>query len=456
MRIASSTQRQFIAAMRTRGLQVHGDLISDGQWHRCDATNKPNGRNDGSYRLFADGPAPWGMYRNWTDGRGVDYWRGDNSRPLTDTEQRELDRRMEEQRIEAEKLAAEAAAEARDRARKDWAEARPALPDHPYLRRKKIKAHDIRVSGTMLLVPMYAADDDDDHNPVNLQLIDGDGTKWFLRGGRAKGCYFPIRGRDEPSTVVLCEGFATGASIAEATGYHVIVAFSASNLVGVADALRAYLNRTAARERREMDKFLAQIPLQPERCPASRFDPKLIIAADDDWKTEGNPGIVAALSAARVSGARVAVPRFGDKRREKETDFNDLAVAFSLAEVKEDIENAVEPNTLLERLLLADPQTAHSAAMVRQLAELKQNDPVRYETLIANLKTKHVRIRPLEQSIKSATDAAHKAGQREEPTDVLYDHWQVEPWDEPVDTGELLSDITKRINGMSRRSATGR
>jgi hypothetical protein len=66
-----------------------------------------------------------------------------------------------------------------------------------------VKPHGLRFDGN-LLVPMYAPDDDD--GPVNLQFINDDGRKWYLKGGRAKGCFFHISGKLE--RVVVCEGFA--------------------------------------------------------------------------------------------------------------------------------------------------------------------------------------------------------------------------------------------------------
>jgi hypothetical protein len=66
---------------------------------------------------------------------------------------------------------------------------------------------------------------------TSLQFISADGGKRLLKGGAVAGGAFEITGDD---TVVICEGFATGASIREATGYSVIVAFNSDNLVAAA------------------------------------------------------------------------------------------------------------------------------------------------------------------------------------------------------------------------------
>ncbi|MDR1494915.1 MAG: toprim domain-containing protein [Rickettsiales bacterium] len=81
------------------------------------------------------------------------------------------------------------------------------------------------------------------------------GTKRFYPGGRRKGCFHTVGSLASPppakleagsSTTIygaspsltICEGFATGASIHEATGRTVIVAGDTGNLLSVAKALR--------------------------------------------------------------------------------------------------------------------------------------------------------------------------------------------------------------------------
>ena len=109
-----------------------------------------------------------------------------------------------------------------------------------------------------------------------------------------KGCYHAI---GKPSgKLIVCEGFATGATIHEATGEAVAVAFNAGNLGAVAYALHK--------------KY-------PELA--------IVIAADDDHKTDGNPGLTSAKSAALAVGGFVVAPQFPAGRPAKATDFNDLA-----------------------------------------------------------------------------------------------------------------------------------
>src|SRR5207245_3089352 len=76
----------------------------------------------------------------------------------------------------------------------------------------------------------------------SLEFITPTGEKRYLRDGRVSGCYFAIGKPD--GTLVIAEGFATAASLYEATGHAVACAFNAGNLAPVARALRAKLANT--------------------------------------------------------------------------------------------------------------------------------------------------------------------------------------------------------------------
>jgi putative DNA primase/helicase len=79
---------------------------------------------------------------------------------------------------------------------------------------------------------------------TSLQFIDEDGSKRFLPGGELKGCFMGIgsvdmnKAQDKPGNILICEGFATGASLCEWYRQPVIVAFNAGNLEPVAKVIR--------------------------------------------------------------------------------------------------------------------------------------------------------------------------------------------------------------------------
>ena len=119
----------------------------------------------------------------------------------------------------------------------------PAVSEHPYLKRKGIQSHGAKVfrgslmiremdcNGALMLVIKYRG------KITSLQFINADGEKRFLSGGE-KGGYL-IGKIENGKPVCIAEGFATGASIHEATGYPVVVAFDAGNLRKLAESLRA-------------------------------------------------------------------------------------------------------------------------------------------------------------------------------------------------------------------------
>jgi putative DNA primase/helicase len=129
--------------------------------------------------------------------------------------------------------------EAQKKAFRIWTSARPANPNHPYLVKKSIKPYHLKQFSEILVVPMQAADG----TLWNLQLIDGEGQKKFLLGGKTKGLFSVLGEAKEEGRLYIAEGFATAATIHELTGRPVFVAFSASNLPTVAQiARRAFPN----------------------------------------------------------------------------------------------------------------------------------------------------------------------------------------------------------------------
>lgn len=143
----------------------------------------------------------------------------------------ESDRKKRQEWLEAQdKLAAEQRRIAIDNATKRWDRAKPVDGPNGYLDRKQIAPYGTRAEGENLLVPMW----DSAGDLVNVQVIpprDG-ATKLFQASCPTVGARFYIGigfGR-----VIICEGFATGASVYEATGDKVVVAFSQGQVENIA------------------------------------------------------------------------------------------------------------------------------------------------------------------------------------------------------------------------------
>ena len=260
---------QFRLTIAAAGLTPPTEIIDDGVIHRFSTNGKPNHKN-GWYMLHSDGIAA-GAFGDWREGF-TQNWCSKADTAMTEAERqahrdriKAMQRQREEDLAQRQQLAATTALT-------HWTAATPCT-QHDYLTRKGIKPNGAKIEGDKLLIPMR----DTAGTIHSLQTITPDGTKMFMSGGRVKGCYFGI-GKPK-GALIVCEGFATGASIHECTGHAVAVAFTAGNLETVAVALRT-------------------------KYPTL----KIIIAADDDHQTPGNPGLTKATAAAQAAGGALAVP----------------------------------------------------------------------------------------------------------------------------------------------------
>lgn len=307
-----SHAEDFRAAIRGAGIEPPDVIEADGKLHRFPSNGK-RGDDSGWYVLHLDG-IPAGVFGDWRTGV-YEAWRTKHLHKFTTEERREYGKKlraMQEQRLADEERRH---AEARKRAEAIWKASTPC-GDHPYLQKKGVKVHRARFHDRALVLPLR------DAAGVlhSLQFIDQDGSKKFLSGGRVSGCYSPIGKPCDPvvqpdPVLLICEGFATGASCHEATEYPTACAMFADNFLPVAKALR-------------------------KKFPKAR----IIVCADDDYRTEGNPGITKATEAARAVGGVLAVPDFGSDRPESATDFNDLMQRRGAEAVKAAIEGGLLKN----------------------------------------------------------------------------------------------------------------
>lgn len=184
---------------------------------------------------------------------------------------------------------------------------------HPYLDRKGVQAHGLRVgqwplfkkdgkhyatAENVLLIPLRDAKG----NITTLQGIFDEKPygfeteKAYLRDGKKSGSWHMIGQPGDGGTIALCEGYATGATVRELTGWCVVVCFDRTNLKPVAEQFRK-ANPSAL----------------------------IVICADNDAKTDGNPGVVNAKAAGAAVNGRVIVPEFTQQDADEgASDFNDL------------------------------------------------------------------------------------------------------------------------------------
>ena len=381
----------FKTAMQTAGIDPPADIITDGKLHRFTMGGKSK---NCWYVLHADDPAA-GAFGCWK--RGIsETWCGKSGQSMTPAEKTAYSTKMETVKRLREEERERIQTECRTWCAETWKHAEPVKNGHPYLTRKAVKPFGIKCFKDSLLIPVR----DLAGTLHGLQFIAPDGSKVFKTGTNKAGHFFKI-GQSKDNTVIVCEGYATGASIHEATGHAVVIAFDAGNLLPVAQTIRS-------------------------KYP----DMKIVIACDDDHATEGNPGRTKATEAARAVNGLLAVPVFPDNRGAKDSDFNDLGRLSGLEVVKSCIEAAAMLTTEAETVTKGNPLDE----AVQRLAALS---PLEYDR-IRKAEAKELGVRP------ATLDAAVKGARKESDNDEL-PFEAVDPWPEAVDSAKLLTDISVTI-----------
>lgn len=241
---------------------------------------------------------------------------------FTKDQRESLRRRLAEDRKQAQRMRAAEAARAADVARKAWA--RYALSgESEYLDRKGVRADPgarFTKAGSVVLPLMDAAGKIHGlqfiRTPAQAAEAKRPRKEFWPRGVVKKG-HFHLVG--VPGRVILvAEGYATALSLHMSTQLPVVVAFDAGNLAPVCAAVR-------------------------KRYKAA----KLLICADDDSFTDGNPGLTAASTAAMEVDGAVLKPAWSDPEtrqakfdsgKGKLTDFNDVHAVDGLAAVRDQVE----------------------------------------------------------------------------------------------------------------------
>ena len=121
-----------------------------------------------------------------------------------------------------------------EKAQRIWSQSDRDPADHPYLVKKHIPPLKLRQYKGSLVSPLY----DQNFNLVNLQFIQPDGNKYFLKGGQTRGCFQwwgPLSW-----SVFVCEGVADAISTYLYNHWTrlTIAAYSAGNVSAVGKFLR--------------------------------------------------------------------------------------------------------------------------------------------------------------------------------------------------------------------------
>nr|WP_298522419.1 toprim domain-containing protein [uncultured Halomonas sp.] len=287
----STIEAVLSKALTERGVAAI-TIKSDGEIHRFDAPDKKHGNLCGWYIVHTHNIATFGF---WNTGEKQTVTLSGEYDPAA-AAQAKRNAQLERKKRDRQKLVQQAIAAERSRSLWERAHRPYSNPISHYLSRKGVGPHNLRQQGNKLIMPLFF-----ENELVNIEWIFPDGKKRTLFGGRVHGAASLVGHIAGAKEVLLAEGWATAATLHEATGCPVVVARYADNLSYVARRLRQHLPHEVA----------------------------ITVCGDDDHhlpaKGLPNKGRLAARHAALLIGAKLIMPVFCN-HCENCTDFNDVAL----------------------------------------------------------------------------------------------------------------------------------
>lgn len=284
---------EFRTALSAAGIPHIGPIQDDGKLHRYKSGEDKDANS--WYVLFPPDPISGGSFGCWKRDIKENWKQQQNGKVYEPKDLATLKKKWAE--ADRQKQADEASRHERmaKQAEEYFVGLKPPAFNHSYFQAKMVCAYGSIVENNEgdLALPLQ----DISGKVWSYQTIDCLGDKLFMPGGRVVGCFYAVC--DKPDgPLVICEGYATGATIYEATGYATYCAMNCGNLEAVTKA-----------------------------CREKWKDRTILIAADNDRFTKKageayNPGLEKARQAAAGSRAIVVVPELPESS--KGTDFNDL------------------------------------------------------------------------------------------------------------------------------------
>jgi putative DNA primase/helicase len=281
----------FIDFARAHGVEIDpARFYSSERIHRCGTVEKPRSLN-GAW--FWDGQRGWVM--DWSGDARTVWYQDPNAKPWTDQEKRDwaLKRQLASaQKDNGYELAAQ---------RADISLRSAKLHEHAYLTMKGFPDMEGLVLDNKLLIPMrnVVTNKLQGYQEIWWNAAEMKYEKKMLTGMRAKNAVLYM-GDKNAQEAWLCEGYATGLSLHAAlrsmgSKASVVVCFSASNLVAVADQIKGrrfiYADND---ESKTGEKSAEQTGLPWTMSDTVGFD------ANDDHKKKGLFSVVAKIMKTRV------------------------------------------------------------------------------------------------------------------------------------------------------------
>lgn len=349
---------QFIDAMAAAGCapDSSSEIIADDKPHRYKVQGDKT--KNARFQLAIDGDFAFGWFIYFKmHGDKAIAWHSTDGQDLSPAELKKRKAQLAKVKKEREKQEKIEFAAVAEEVANVWKNAKEK--PHKYLEKKGIIPAGTRVTNLfdndgreqkdILLIPMYKAS-----KLTSLQRIWPNGFKAFWEGGDVRGAYTAFVEPDEnKDIIIITEGFATGRTIREATGFPVIVAFNAGNLLAVSRFFRGKYPKSRIIIAADNDQWT----LDNRKRPDDLGDTKPRTLSGDDerwgkWRNEGrlfNPGVEKAQQAAAKVGAHVIWPEIPFNDPGKNTDFNDLYALQGIDAVRDRILVAAPANGRQDR-----------------------------------------------------------------------------------------------------------
>ncbi|HDR2255345.1 TPA: DNA primase [Escherichia coli] len=286
---------EFAQVLENAGLVIQGLPQMDGAIHRVATRDDKKGAKSGAYRAYLDG-RPAGWYRDY---RSADdsptnwvFSGGEQHDPLARLHLRAFAQQQRDDN--ARKLQQQYNKQASYA--RSYINGLPQATAHEYLTRKGIRAAPgVRLNNKNELVIPFSNGRGEIRSYQRIPVTGGKDAR-ILKDSEKTGNWFTFGTPENGRPLLFAEGYATAASLHEATGLPVLMTVDASNMIAVAENARQIWT-----------------------------DSPFVFCADNDHQREINKGVFSATKAAEVTNGEVIIPAFTEAEKAQGlTDFNDL------------------------------------------------------------------------------------------------------------------------------------
>ena len=233
--------RDLINEMQAQGLRVDhleitGEIVRVPVNELAGIKQDSSGQKSGYYVVNELDGNYFATFGNWKTGF-EGKWSSINTQSMTYEQKEGLQRQLQEAKERHDKAKKQRHKEMAEKV-KGWFESYTSVLEHEYLTNKKVKNYGLKQYQDLLVCPVYSTRGD----IRSLQYISKNGEKRFAKNSEIKGNIFLVGAdiNDIPKLdkIILAEGYATCASIFEATQIPVACVFSANFVMAVALQIR--------------------------------------------------------------------------------------------------------------------------------------------------------------------------------------------------------------------------